>query len=79
MDHAYAPVLEDPVIEVAWKQGPVQFDVCGVMQDWYGKGFDIDLILEKGLEWHVPVLNAKSSSIPTDWRPRIDQLLKKMG
>jgi len=53
--------------------------VCGVMQDWYEKGFDIDLILKKGLEWHVSVLNAKSSPIPTEWRPRVDEFLTKIG
>jgi hypothetical protein len=79
MEHAYTPALQDPVIENAWKNAPVQFEVCGVIQDWYEKDFDIDLILKKGLEWHVSVLNAKSSPIPTEWRPRIDEFLKKMG
>src|SRR5262249_55952235 len=79
MEHAYAPVLQDPVIADAWKKGPVQFEVCGVMQDWYDKGFDIDLILKKGLEWHVSVLNAKSSPVPLAWRSKVDEFLKKMG
>jgi Domain of unknown function (DUF4832)/Beta-galactosidase len=79
MDHAYTRVLQDPVIENAWKNAPVQFEVCGVMQDWYEKGFDIDLILKNGLEWHVSVLNAKSSPIPTEWRPRVDEFLTKIG
>ena len=79
MEHAYAPVLQDPVIANAWKNGPVQFEVCGVMQDWYDKGFDIDLILQKGLEWHVSILNAKSSPVPVAWRSRVDEFLKKMG
>ena len=79
MEHAYTPALQDPVIERAWKNAPVQFEVCGVMQDWYEKGFDIDLILNKGLEWHVSVLNAKSSPIPTEWRPHVDAFLTKIG
>jgi hypothetical protein len=79
MEHAYAPVLEDPVVARAWMRGPVQFEVCGVMQDWYEKGFDIDRILNQGLEWHVSVLNAKSSPVPEAWRPKVDEFLKKMG
>jgi hypothetical protein len=79
MEQAYAPVLADPVVADAWQRGPVQFEVCGVMQDWYEKGFDIDQILKKGLEWHVSVLNAKSSPVPAVWRPRIDEFLKKLG
>ena len=63
----------------AWKNAPVQFEVCGVMQDWYDKGFDIDLILRQGLEWHVSVLNAKSSPVPAAWRSRVNEFLKKMG
>ncbi len=79
MDHAYTPALDDPVVAEAWKHGPVQFEVCGVVQDWYDKGFDLDRILQKGLEWHVSVLNAKSSPIPAVWRPRFEEYLKKLG
>jgi len=63
----------------AWKAGPVQFEVCGVMQDWYDKGFNIDLILQKGLDWHMTVLNAKSSPVPAAWRPKVDEFLKRIG
>ena len=79
MEHAYPPVLQDPVIERAWKNAPVQFEVCGVMKNWHDRGFDIDLILAKGLEWHVSVLNAKSSPIPSEWRSRVDEFLTKIG
>jgi hypothetical protein len=79
MEHAYAPVLRDPIVDNAWKSGPVQFEVCGVMQDWYDKGFDIDRILNQGLDWHISVLNAKSSPVPAAWRGRIDKFLKRMG
>ena len=49
MEHAYAPVLEEPVIADAWKRGPVQMEVCGYIHEWYERGFDLDRILEKGL------------------------------
>ncbi len=79
MEYAYPRVFEDPVIGAAWKQGPVQSEICGVVQDWYEKRFDLDRFLQKGLEWHVSVLNAKSSPIPSEWRRRFDNFLKKMG
>jgi hypothetical protein len=79
MEHVYEPVARDPVTGSAWKTGPVQFEVCGVMQDWYDKGFDIDLILRKGLEWHASVINAGYAPVPAVWRPRVDQFLKKLG
>lgn len=79
MDDVYSRKLSDPVVADAWKRGPVQFEVCGVMQDWIDKGFDLDMILQKGLEWHVTVLNAKSSPIPEMWRPRLDEFQKRLG
>ncbi len=79
MEHAYAPVLEASVVADAWKHGPVQMEVCGYIHEWYERGFDLDRILEKGLEWHVSVLNAKSKPVPAAWRPRFDEFLKKIG
>ncbi len=79
MEHAYAPVLEEPAIADAWKRGPVQMEVCGYIHEWYERGFDLDRILEKGLEWHVSVLNAKSKPVPAAWRPRFNEFLKKIG
>jgi len=79
MENLYGPAAQDPVVGNAWKTGPVQFEVCGVMQDWYDRGFDIDLILRKGLEWHMSVLNAGYAPVPATWRPRVDEFLKKLG
>jgi hypothetical protein len=79
MENVYGPAAQDPVVGNAWKTGPVQFEVCGVMQDWYDRGFDIDLILRKGLEWHASVLNAGYAPVPAVWRPRVDEFLKKLG
>jgi hypothetical protein len=79
MEYAYPPVLEDPVIANAWKRGPVQMEVCGYIHEWYERGFDLDRILDKGLEWHLSVLNAKSKPLPAAWRRRFDAFLKKIG
>ena len=79
MVDVYEPTVRNPVVGNAWKTGPVQFEVCGVMQDWYDRGFDIDRILQKGLDWHVTVLNAKSSPVPAAWRSKVDAFLKRAG
>jgi hypothetical protein len=79
MVDVYGPIVQNPVTGNAWQAGPVQFEVCGVMQDWSDLGFDIDLILQKGLDWHMSVLNAKSSPVPSAWRPKVDEFLKKVG
>ena len=79
MENVYEPIVQNAVAGNAWRTAPVQFEVCGVMQDWYDLGFNIDLILQKGLDWHMSVLNAKSSPVPSAWRPKVDEFLKKVG
>ena len=79
MDNVYGPAVRKPAVGNAWKTAPVQFEVCEDMQDWYDRGFDIDRILQKGLEWHGSVLNAKSSPVPASWRSKVDEFLKKFG
>lgn len=71
MDDVYTRTVRNPIVGDTWKVAPIQFEVCGVMQDWYDRGFDIDRILQKGLEWHVSVLNAKSSPVPAPWHRRL--------
>ena len=79
MDHVYGPAVQDPLIGNAWKSGPVHLEVCYFMQDWYERGYDIDKILSKALEWHASLINAKSSPVPTAWRSRVDEFLKRLG
>lgn len=79
MVNVYTPVATDPATMNAWQKAPVQFEACDVMQTWHDKGFDIDLILQKGLDWHLSVFNGKSSPVPSDWRPKVDAWLKKIG
>lgn len=79
MEHGYEPVVRNPIIGEAWKRGPVQLEVCGYVQEWYERGFDLERILQKGLDWHLSVLNAKSKPIPPAWRARFDEFLKKIG
>jgi hypothetical protein len=79
MVDVYEPTVRNTVVGDAWKTGPVQFEACGVMQNWYDRGFDIDRILQKGLEWHMTVFNAKSSPVPAPWRSKVDEFLKRIG
>lgn len=79
MDHVYGPAVQDPAIGNAWKRGPVHLEVCYFMKDWYERGYDINKILRKALEWHASVINAKSSPVPTDWRVTVDEFLKRLG
>jgi hypothetical protein len=63
----------------AWKQAPVSFEVCWVMQHWKDKGWDVDYIIDQSLKWHISSFNSKSSPVPAEWKPNVDRWLKKMG
>ena len=63
----------------AWKTAPIVFETCGNFQWWYDEGWDVDFIFSQALDWHMSALNNKSFPIPDEWRPRVNELQKKMG
>ncbi|HBH83840.1 MAG TPA: DUF4832 domain-containing protein [Bacteroidales bacterium] len=74
----------------AWKKAPVSLEVCGTIKSWKGKrdscqycqGYTVEqlkYIIDETLKWHISSFNAKSSGVPDEWRPYIDNWLKKMG
>ena len=74
----------------AWKKAPVTLEVCGTMMSWHGKkdscqycqGYtaeQVDYIINETLKWHISSFNNKSSGVPEEWKPKVDQWLKKMG
>lgn len=63
----------------AWKTAPVSFESFWFLGEWKKQGWDIDEIIEQTLKWHVSSINGKSSSIPFEWKEKIDGWLKKMG
>jgi hypothetical protein len=79
MANVYPVIAAKPEVVNNWKRSPVEFEACGVMQDWYNKGVDIDLVLQRGLDWHMSVFNGKTSPVPAAWRPKVDAWLKKIG
>jgi hypothetical protein len=67
----------------AWKKAPVAMEICGTFLSWkerrkYDED-DIKYIFDQSLKWHVSTFNAKSSPVPEEWRPLVDDWLKKMG
>ena len=74
----------------AWEKAPVSLEVCGTIKSWYEKkgtcqfcqGYnadDVRYIIDETLKWHISSFNNKSSPVPEEWRPLIDEWLKKMG
>ena len=74
----------------AWKTAPLSFEICGTLVSLKGKkgsckycqGYDSDdikYIIDETLKWHMSSFNAKFTSVPEEWRPLVDEWLKKMG
>lgn len=62
-----------------WKKAPVSFETFWYITEWKNRGWDIDEIISLSLKWHVSSVNAKSSSIPIEWKDKIDAWINKMG
>jgi hypothetical protein len=67
----------------AWKKAPVTLEICGTFKRWKEKeGYtveDVEYIIGETLKWHISSFNAKSSGVPEEWWPQINDWLKKMG
>jgi hypothetical protein len=75
-------VIESGMSE-AWRRAPVSLEICGTFRSWrdkqhYGEK-DVRYVFEQALKWHVSSFNAKSSPVPPEWKPLVDEWLKKMG
>lgn len=62
-----------------WKTQPVVFETCGVPLGWYNAGFDLDLILQQGLKFHMSVFMPKSNSLPDAYMTPLAQLMDRCG
>ncbi len=67
----------------AWKKAPVSLEICGTFLNWknvqkYGEK-EVRYIFEQSLKWHISTFNAKSSPVPDEWKPLVNQWLLKMG
>lgn len=66
-------------IKDVWRKAPVSFETFWYLTEWKNQGWDIDYIIEQSLKWHVSSINAKSSTIPYEWKDKIEAWLKKIG
>lgn len=70
-------------MQEAWKEAPVTMEICGTFLRWKEReGYTEEVvryIFDQALKWHVSSFNAKSSPVPEEWRPLVDEWLKKMG
>ncbi|WP_372630669.1 DUF4832 domain-containing protein [Cohnella sp.] len=63
----------------AWEKGPVLFEACWHMNDWYHQGWDIDYIIEESLKWHISSFNNKGTVVPEPWKDKVERWVNQMG
>ncbi len=63
----------------AWRRGPVLFEACWHMEDWYRNGWDIGYIIDESLRWHISSYNGKGTTVPEAWKPEVERWLRRMG
>jgi hypothetical protein len=70
-------------VKDAWKKAPVSLEVCGTFFWWKDKEHytdkDVKYIFDQTLKWHISSFNAKSSPVPVELEPLVNDWIKKMG
>jgi hypothetical protein len=79
MKGVYPQAIENAKAHDSWKRGPIAFETCWTMVEWYKRGWDLDYILNKALEWHATGVNNGSEEIPAEWYPKVKEFEKKLG
>ncbi len=79
----YPQSIINCAVQDNWKKAPISLEICGTLYWWkdkegYGKE-DVKYIFDQTLKWHISSFNAKSSPIPPEWEPMVNEWLKKMG
>lgn len=75
----YPRLIVESGLQDAWMTAPVALEACGVMQTLKERGWNLDYIIEQSLKWHMSSFNNKSSAVPAEWQPKVDEWLKRMG
>jgi hypothetical protein len=70
-------------VEDDWKKAPISLEICGTFFRWKDEeGYNqkqVKYIFDQTLKWHISSFNAKSSPVPAEWEPLVNDWLKKMG
>ena len=79
----YPETIIEYGVQDDWKKSPVSLEICGTFRRWRDKeGYDVKqvkYIFDQALKWHISSFNAKSSPVPEEWEPLVNEWLKKMG
>ena len=79
MQDYYPMNIENFDMHDAWKKGPVLFEACWHMNDWFLSGWDIGYIIEESLKWHISSYQSKQTTVPEPWKDAVAGWVRKMG
>ncbi len=79
LDDIYLQRLVGAQATKAWKRAPVAFESCWTMKHWHEQGWNIDHIFAYALALHASVMNNKSSPVPDEWWPQVNDFSRKIG
>ncbi len=79
MQDYYPMNIENFDMHDAWKKGPVLFEACWHMNDWFLSGWDIHYIIEESLKWHISSYQSKQTPVPEPWKDAVAGWVRKMG
>lgn len=79
----YPEAIIEYGVQDDWKHAPVSLEICGTFRRWRDKEHytkkDVKYIFDQALKWHISSFNAKSSPVPDEWEPLVNDWLKRMG
>nr|MDD6335388.1 DUF4832 domain-containing protein [bacterium] len=75
----YPQLIVDCGVKDAWEQAIVSLEACWWTSTWIERGWDVDYIIEKSLQWHMSTYNGKSAAIPVAYKDKMDDWQRKMG
>ncbi|HUU28281.1 MAG TPA: DUF4832 domain-containing protein [archaeon] len=83
MQDVYPQDIIKSGMQDAWEKAPVTLEICGTLRSWKGReGYGADVvkyIFDQALKWHISSFNAKSSPVPDEYWPLVNDWLKRMG
>ena len=79
MQDYYPMNIENFGMHDAWRRGPVLFEACWHMNDWFRSGWDIDYIIDESLKWHISSFQSKQTTVPEAWKDKVAAWVRKMG
>ncbi|MFQ1650658.1 DUF4832 domain-containing protein [Aeromonas veronii] len=88
MRNAYPERLASARANVAnfdssWQRAPVSFEVCGKLSEWPGQQQytmeEVKATFDWALAQHASTINLKSDPVPPQYRPIVDNALRKLG